>query len=285
MSDAADLVLARRTDTAWRADLSLGYERSGDRTVLVRRSHQGPLVVQKSLYPQGDAVCQNVIVHPPGGIVGGDRIVLDVAAGEGTRVQLTTPGASRWYRSAGAKATQEVALRLANDASLEWLPQETIVFDGAIADWGLRVDLSGNAVFIGWDIVCLGRTGSGERFTHGHLQQRITLLHDRSLTWAERATLDRDSRLLTSPVGLNRKPVFGTFLAAAARVSDELLNDCRTVAAVAGDGAVTRLPRALVARYRGESSQGARAYFSALWALARPSLIGRDAVPPRLWNT
>ncbi|MEO8565991.1 MAG: urease accessory protein UreD, partial [Betaproteobacteria bacterium] len=157
----------------WRAELRLRFERSGPRTVLAERVHAGPLRVQKSLYAEGHGVCQNIIVHPPGGIVGGDALVIDADAGRGAHAQLTTPGAAKWYRSAGEPATQHLVLRAGEAAVIEWLPRETIVYDGAIAELDSRIELAGDAVFIGWDIVCLGRTASGERFHQGSLRQQL----------------------------------------------------------------------------------------------------------------
>ncbi len=119
---------------SWRAELALNYERRGPRTVLASRRHDGPLVVQKPLYPEGDAVCHTIVVHPPAGIAGGDELEITVRAAEDAHVLLTTPGAGKWYRSSGAWARQRVSLDLQDDAALEWLPQETILYDGTLAD-------------------------------------------------------------------------------------------------------------------------------------------------------
>jgi urease accessory protein len=273
------------TGSAWHAALALRYERRGTRTVLAECTHEGPLVVQKSLYPEGHDVCQNIIVHPPAGIVGGDTLAVSAVVGANAQAQLTTPGAAKWYRSAGPAARQEILFRLGDGAILEWLPQEAIVFDGAIAELDTTIDLAGNAVFIGWDVVCLGRAAAGERFAHGRLRQRLALARNGTPVFIERAVLAGDAALLVSPVGLNGAVVFGTFLAAAALVPDAVLGACRELAPVAGEGAVTRMRGCLIARYRGASAEPARAYFAELWHRIRPALIGRDAVPPRIWNT
>ena len=283
-AEARPELAPRAPSSRWRAELRLRFERSGARTVLAERVHVGPLRVQKSLYAEGDGVCQNIIVHPPGGIVGGDALVIDASAGTGAHAQLTTPGAAKWYRSAGPIATQHIVLRAAQAAIVEWLPRETIVYDGAVAELDSRVELGGSAVFIGWDIVCLGRTASGERFCRGSLRQRLRIARDGATVYVERAHVDGGGRLLSSPVGLNGATVFGTFIAAAPQVSDMLLDACRKVAAPC-EGAVTRLPGLLLARYRGASAESAHAYFGALWRLSRPQLAGREAVPPRIWNT
>jgi urease accessory protein len=269
----------------WLAELALGYRRVGERTVLASRAHHGPLVVQKPLYPEGDAVCQSVVIHPPGGIVGGDRLALNIDAGVRTHVQLTTPGAAKCYRSAGTFARQRINLGAAGGATLEWLPQETIVFDGAKVDLEIAVELVDDACFIGWDVICLGRTAAGERFDRGTLRQRLTLARDGRAVFAERAVLHGGSPMLASPVGLHGCPVFGTFLAAAPAITDTMLESCRQVNAMTGDGTVTRLPGVLLGRYRGASAAAARHYFVELWRRLRPALTLREAVAPRIWNT
>ncbi|TMG94991.1 MAG: urease accessory protein [Betaproteobacteria bacterium] len=271
--------------SGWRAQLDLGYRRLGERTVLTKRVHTGPLVVQKSLYPEGDAVCQNVIVHPPGGIVGGDALAVNVDAGPCTHVQLTTPGAAKCYRSGGAFARQRIGLRAVRGAVLEWLPQETIIFDASKIELELSIELFDDARFLGWDVVCLGRTAAGERFDHGALRQRLTLTRDGIPVFAERAVLNGGAPLLRSPVGLHGNPVFGTFLVAAPIVTHAMLESCRQVSVMAGEGAVTRLPGVVIARYRGASAAAARHYFVDLWRKLRPALALRAAVPPRIWAT
>jgi urease accessory protein len=271
--------------SGWRAQLDLGYRRRGERTVLTTRIHEGPLVVQKSLYPEGDAVCQNIIVHPPGGIVGGDTLAVNVDAGPCTHVQLTTPGAAKCYRSGGAFARQRIRLRAARGAVLEWLPQETIIFDASKIELELSIELVDDARFLGWDVVCLGRTAAGERFDRGALRQRLTLTRDGIPVFVERAVLNGGAPLLTSPVGLHGNPVFGTFLAAAPAVTQAMLESCRQVSLIAGEGAVTRLPGVVIARYRGASAAAARHYFVELWQKLRPALALPAAVPPRIWAT
>jgi urease accessory protein len=272
----------------WDARLALRFARRDDRTVLAERAHSGPLVVQKMLHPEGPGVCQAIVVHPPCGIAGGDRLAPSIDVEHHAHAQLTTPGAAKWYRSAGPLARQALAARLGARAILEWLPHESIVFDGAHAEMTTAVALAGDAVYFGWDVVVLGRTASGERFDHGRLRQRIELVRDDALVWVERTSLAAGSRLLAAPVGLYGSPMFGTFVVAAPAVDDDLVAACRNVVPDAGGGiigAVTRLPGVLVARCRGDSPEAARRWFTALWTLLRPALTGRAAVPPRIWNT
>jgi len=269
--------------SSWKARLALGFSLLENRTVLAERNHDGPLVVQKPLYPEGSEICHAIVVHPPGGIAGGDELTLKVRADKDAAVLLTTPGAAKWYRSAGAWARQSVALAV--DGTLEWLPQETIVFDGALAETAYDVILGAQAGIIGWDIVCLGRTGSGERFARGTFRSSIRVRRGQRLLWLERGRIDGGGRLLDSPAGLAGSPVFGTLFASFLKFDKKILDNLREQKPATGAGAVTLLPGILLARYLGDSSEAARRYFIALWRILRPALTGREAIEPRIWQT
>ena len=272
-------------DPRWDARLALAFERIGERSVMTHREHRGPLVVQKPLYPEGPGVCQCVIVHPPAGIAGGDRLSLDVAVGRDAFAQLTTPGATKWYRSAGSSASQSLQVRIDEGATLEWLPQGTIVYDGAIARSETRIDLAHTSTFIAAEIVSLGRRASGERFRCGQWRQCFDIVREGALIWSERGVLDPTAGLIASPVGLNDAPVFGTFVAVAPRIDDTMIAALRDIAPSQGEAAVTRLPELLVARYRGHSIEAGGEHFASLWSALRPALTGRAALRPRIWNT
>ena len=263
---------------AWRADLRLGFAFEDERTVLAEKRFDGPLVVQKPLYPEGSDVCHAIVVHPPGGIAGGDELSLSVAAGPSSHALLTTPGAGKWYRSAGPWAKQE--LSFAVDGTLEWLPRETIVFDGARAELRTRIELGAAARYIGWEVLCFGRTGSGERFDRGELRLSTELLREGKLLWTERARIPGAGALLRSPAGLGGHTVCATLIATVGdSLGKEVLSQCRGVAAT------TVLPGVLLARYLGDSSEEAMNAFTRLWTLLRPAVCGREAVPPRIWST
>lgn len=269
----------------WRARLVLAFERRDARTVLATRRHDGPLVVQKALYPEGESVCHAIVLHPPAGIVGGDELVIEMAAGKGAAALATTPGAGKWYRSAGAWASQRVSIDAHDGSTVEWLPQETIVFDGARADIGWEARIGAEARLIAWDIVCLGRTGSGERFDEGRLRTSARLVRDGKLAWTERGTIEPGSTLAASPAGLDGHSVFGTMIVAAPMIEDEWLAAARTHQAREGEGAVTRMPHVLIARYRGDSSEAAREHFGAIWRELREPVMSRAPAEPRIWRT
>jgi urease accessory protein len=257
---------------SWKASLSLGFAPQGDRSVLARREHDGPLVVQKPLYPEGGGVCHAIVVHPPGGIAGGDELALNVRCEGGSHAVLTTPGAGKWYRSAGAWARQ--SLDFAVEGALEWLPRETIVFDGALAELNTSIELGEGARFIGWEIICLGRRGSGERFERGRLQLSTRIDRQERTLFIDKGEIEAGGRLMHSPAGLGGRSVFGMFIATydGGRIASHEL-------------AVTQLPGLLVGRYLGDSTEEALRAFTALWKLLRPSVCGRTAVEPRIWRT
>jgi urease accessory protein len=269
----------------WRAQLALEYQRRGGRTVLASRRHDGPLVVQKALYPEGDAVCHGIIVHPPAGIVGGDSLEMDIRVGAQGHALLTTPGAGKWYRSAGNWAQQHNALTVDEGACLEWLPQETIVFDGALASLNTEVRLGAGARYIGWEILCLGRAGSGERFERGQYVSRVFVWRAGKPLWMERGGIAAGGTLMRSAAGLSGKTVCGTLIAVADNVDRLDIVACRGVTATSGATAVTRLPQVVVVRYLGDSSEAARHYFADVWGLLRPLIAGQAAVAPRIWST
>ena len=183
--------LSPSVPSAWQARLALGFERRDAATVLVRREHFGPLRVQKALYPEGAAVCQAIVLHPPSGIAGGDQLEINATVGTHAHALLTTPGAGKWYRSGGQEAAQRLAFTVAEGGTLEWLPQESIVFDAARAAMHSTIELAGEARFIGWEILCLGRRAAGERFRAGHLHLDTRLRRAGRLVWLERGEFIR----------------------------------------------------------------------------------------------
>jgi urease accessory protein len=270
----------------WCAELDLRFARRGAATILAARRHVGPLALQRPLYPEGEGVCHAIVLHPPAGIAGGDELTLNVALGPGARALLTTPGAGKWYRSDGRQAASRLSFVMAEGAVLEWLPQESIVFDGALARMGTEVALAPGAVFVGWDILCLGRTASGERFGHGRLCLKTRIVRDGRLLWHECGLLEGGSPWLQAPAGFGGCPVSGTMLVAGCAPSPELLAACRQVDSAGGARwGVTGLPGLLVARWLGHSGEAARDYFVRLWQRLRPALLGRAAQAPRIWAT
>lgn len=270
----------------WRAELELDFAHRGEGTVLARRRHSGPLAVQKPLYPEGEAVCHAIVLHPPAGIAGGDELAIGIAVGEGAQALLTTPGAGKWYRSDGRRASQDIEIKVSPGGTAEWLPQETIVFDGAQAAMRTTVALGAGARYLGWEILCLGRAAGGERFAHGRLQLATRIVREGRLLWAEQGMLEGGSAWLASPAGFAGCTVSATLLAAGAPAEAALVADCREVGTVEGARCgVTALPDLVVARWLGDSGEAAREWLEGLWRRLRPAFVGREAQRPRIWNT
>ena len=215
---------------AWHAQLQLDYSRAADRTV-VRHRHTGPLRILRSLYPESEAVCHNVLVHPPGGIVGGDTLDIAITGAAASHGLVTTPGATRFYKSLGEPALQRTRIRLEPGARLEWLPLETICYNGCMAENRLEMDLASGAELIGWDVTALGLPAAHQPFEQGHLLQHISLAG----AWLERGRIDaQDKRLMHGALGMAGHACMATlYFCCGARLERErvgtLLDSARNV--------------------------------------------------------
>ncbi len=266
----------------WRALLELRFEAVGGRTVLAGKRHHGPLTVQRPFYPEG-APAHIYVLHPPGGLVGGDELDLSVSVGAGAHALITTPGAAKLYRSAGPRARQTQRLIVAPGGVLEWFPQENILFPGAHADLLTEVRLGGDARFIGWEVHCLGRPVIGERFATGTADMGLKVSRDGAPLLIERLRVDGETSL-EGASGLRGFPVSATFIASG--TSAEALGAVR--AGLPRPDLVcsaTRVEDLLVARCLARGSEPVRRFFVALWGILRPGLIGREPCPPRIWET
>lgn len=271
----------------WRGELRCRFALRGSRTVIAAREHRGPLLVQRAFYPEPTGVCHVYLVHPPGGIVGGDRLRFEATLEPESTALITTPAATKLYRSVGAVAEQHTLLRVTDGAQLEWLPQETIVYNGARAEISTRVELSGSAAFLGWEMVCLGRPASGERFGQGHLRQRFEIWRGQQPLWIERSEYTGDDPALLEPWGLNGLPVFATLVATIAP-TEALITEIRerlSACTAPGRCVVTGLDGLVLCRYVGPWAETARAHLMEAWRVLRLALLGRPVCVPRIWNT
>jgi urease accessory protein len=275
---------------AWHGHLSLRYARHQDRTVALDR-HEGPLRVLQRLYPEGPAICHHVLVHPPGGIVGGDVLQVDAHLEPGTHALVTTAGATRFYRSAGAVAVQRVAARVEPRARLEWLPLETLAYGGCLVENELRFDLAPGAEMLGWDALALGLPAAGDTYAAGRFRQHLEVPG----AWLERGLLDaHDRRLLDGPLGLDGQRLLATAWFAAGTPleparRDALLDAARDVAAAhplaPRAGATAPHPRVVVLRALAPRAEPAMALLQAVWARWRTLAWELAAPRPRVWRT
>jgi urease accessory protein len=273
----------------WHASLQLDYTLEGTRTV-ARHGHNGPLRILQSLYPEGDAVCHNVLVHPPGGLVGGDTLDITATVGPGAHGLVTTPGATRFYRSTGERALQRTHLTLAEGARLEWLPLEALCYNACNAENHLTLNLAPGAECMGWDVTALGLPHAGQPFETGRFVQHI----EAPGRWLERGVIDAaDHRLLESPLGLAGQRcmaslffVVGTPLERARR--DTALDAARAVmdahALKASAGATSPNGQVLVVRALAPQVEPAMQLLRQVRAAWRAALWQLDAEPPRIWS-
>jgi urease accessory protein len=278
----------------WPGTLRLAYRSDtlrGERRTVVFDEHSGPLRILASLYPDAPAVCHNVLVHPPGGIVGGDTLAIDAHLAPGTHALLTTPGATRFYRSAGEPAVQTLHATLEDGARLEWLPLETIAQSGCLAENRLQFDLAPGAEMMGWDVLALGLPASNEAFERGRYTQVITLPGH----WLERAVIDAtDTRLLESPLGWAGRRVLATMWFASGTAieparRERLLDAARDIVAqselAATAGVSSAQANVVVVRVMATRVEPAMAVLARCWAAWREQAWGMAATAPRVWRT
>jgi urease accessory protein len=271
---------------AW---LSLVFADDNGTTRLFDRAHYGPLRVQKALYPEGASICHAIVVHPPGGVVGGDQLTIKASVGNRAHAFLTTPGAAKWYQANGKNSQQKVRLQVADAAALEWLPQETIFFDRARVELEHQVELQGNARYIGGEILCFGRTASGETFNSGRISQQTGVRRDGKLLWFEQGVLSGGSSAMHSRLGLADCTVCATLIVAGKTFPGSFVQQLRNLTNQLAEGhasvGVTQIKSVLVLRHLGHSSELARCWMMQAWQLIRPQLVGHEALIPRIWNT
>lgn len=285
LAQAGRVSAASVAPEGWRARLKLCFARHGTRTVLVRQEHEGPLLIQKALYPESVARCHAVILHPPAGIVGGDRLAIEATAQSHSHALVTTPGASKWYRTADREASSTTRLMVGPYATIEWLPREAIVFNGSQVHASLDIDVAAQGRCLGWDIWCLGRSASGERWREGRLALETRLRMAGRLCWEERGVLEGGSEVLKSAAGFAACPVHGTLWAAGPEPPRALLSACRDAqpSTAQAQAAITQLPGVLLARYLGRSTEDAFNWLVTIWSMLRPAYVGCEAVRPRIW--
>ena len=272
----------------WHASLQLDYTLEGTRTV-ARHAHNGPLHILQSLYPEGDAVCHNVLAHPPGGLVGGDTLDITATVGPGAHGLVTTPGATRFYRSTGERALQRTHLTLAEGARLEWLPLEALCYNACNAENHLTLNLAPGAECMGWDVTALGLPHAGQPFETGRFVQHI----EAPGRWLERGVINAaDHRLLESPQGLAGHRCMASLFFVTGRPLDRARRDTALDAAravmdahalKASAGATSPNGQVLVVRALAPQVEPAMQLLQQVRAAWRAALWQLDAEPPRIW--
>ena len=275
--------------TGWQGRLRLEFEARGSRTALARRAHVGPLYAQRPFYPEADGTCHVYLLHPPGGVVGGDDLTVELEVGPRARALATTPAATKLYRCPEQGSRLSNLLCVREGAVLEWLPGETIAFGGSRSGLTTRVELEPGAHFLGWELICLGRPAAGDTFTTGRLDQRFELARGGRPLVLERMLLESQGALREGAWGWAGRGVHGVFLATAA--SNELTRELREQVRPEPERAaqdrfgVTTLGELTVCRYLGTQASDARACLGRAWDIVRRHLLGKPASAPRIWTT
>ena len=274
----------------WHAKLDLDYRLEAGRSV-ARHLHNGPLRILQSLYPEGDGICHNVLVHPPGGLVGGDTLRVEIDVGPQAHGLVTTPGATRFYRSDGEAALQHVSARLAAGARLEWLPLETICYDACLAENRLSMSLAPGAELLGWDVTAFGLPASGKPFAQGTFRQHIEVPG----LWLERANIKAsDLLLLQSPLGLaGHRCIASLFFVTGSKLDrqrrQQALDSARSIierhALVDTVGVTSPDPQVVVLRVLAPVVEPAMHLLRQVWQAWRAEMWKLEANCPRIWTT
>jgi urease accessory protein len=273
----------------WPATLALDATRHGPTTRLHAR-HHGPLRLLKTLYPEGPAIAHAVLVHPPGGLVGGDRLDLALDVQPGAHLLATTPSATRFYRSVAGDATQAVQARVAAGGRLEWLPQETLAYTGCQARNELRVTLAGDGAALCGELLVLGLPQAGRPFVAGQVLQHLEITG----LWRDRGLIKaQDHALLDGPCGLAGHRVLGTLLLAqgeafAGAWPQALLDDTRALIESSPEvtaGASLLHGRLLLLRLLAHELEPATALLRQARTLWRQQAWGLAPCEPRVWAT
>ena len=271
---------------SWRGKLELWFEHHQSKTRLMRRQHIGPLAIQRPFYPEADGSAHVYLLHPPGGIAGGDQLTIECHLAPQARTLLTTPGATKFYRSEENPSEQQVRIDVGAGGICEYLPQETIIFNGAHASMKTIVSLAADSVYIGWDFVSLGRPASGERFRAGNFRQCVEIVREDVPIWFERLNLSSARMITDQPFVLGDRPIMGTMVYAGPAIE----NASERLLSTLGEAArhvfsVSQLDRVIVCRYLGHRMSEGKSLFRSAWEVLREAGIGKRGVAPRIWAT
>lgn len=272
----------------WHGSLELAYAQSGNATQMASAKVTAPLKIQRPFYPEGEGVCHSVILHTAGGIVGGDSLGQSIHLKENTHALITTAAAAKIYRSMGEIARQNIRINVDSGAYCEWLPQESIIFNGAIYRQNLRIELASDARVLLWEINRFGRSARGETFVQGSWRSQTEIWQEGRPLWIDRQHLQGSESAVSSNSALGGFPIVATLAWIGDPVTPELVQEARSLwegrsRSCEGEAGVTRLPQGLLCRYRGSSTPEVRNWFSEVWQLLRLSFIGRPSCPPRVW--
>ena len=280
--------------TAWHANLRLDFSFAEEqhKTFLSHREHHGPLLVQKSLYPEGKEICHAVILHPPAGIAGGDHLAIQLNVEKNAKAVVTTPGATKWYKANHKNASQKIVIQVDPYGHLDFLPQENIFFNASSAHNQIVIHQDKTSSCIGWDIAQLGRTAQGEHWENATLRNEIEYYLDKELCWVESMLLESQKSFYNETCGLAEFPVFGTMWMSSSHASEDLLeeitqqlawNDSLRVGATRI--AIDEHYGLILIRGLSDEVEYLKNCFMQIWLFARERIAGIEPLPLRIWKT
>jgi urease accessory protein len=275
--------------TSWQGKLNLQYAHQGGTTQVISNQSQAPLRVQRSFYPEQKDICHSVILHTAGGIVGGDRLDLNIDLEEGSQALITSATAGKIYGGKGIEAQQILSMHLQTGSYLEWLPQETIIFNDAIYRQKTYIELEQECLWLSWEIVRFGRSARGEKFLSGSWRSHTEVWRAGTPLWIDRQWLQGGNSMIDSPHGLYGCPVVGTLALVGKQVNLDLLKKIQLITSDCIQNSdqqmgVTSLIEGLICRYRGHSTAEVKQWFIAVWQLLRLFYLERPVCIPRVWQ-
>ena len=278
--------LAKSVSTGWEASLELEFKLKNNTTVLSKNKHYGPLMVQKPFYPESNNCCHIYLIHPPGGIVGGDTLKINSTLENHSHALITTPAANKFYRSAGYLANQDQTFHVTNNAILEWLPQETVYFNDALTYSKTKIHLDKNSKFFAWEIQCLGLPAQQELFRSGSCLQKFEVWRNQKPLLLESNRFIGADNLLNTPWGMNKQTAVGTFALTDIDQNIDrsiILESLKKFPSI--NSSCTHINGLFVIRAMAMYAEPIKEFFIFLWQKIRPILLNIAPCPPRIWQT
>jgi urease accessory protein len=275
----------QKNDSGWLAELELNYAVRRGKTCLVQKKQRGPLTMQRPFYPEGD-ICHSYLLHPPGGVVGGDKLKIRLEAKPASHCLITTPGATKFYRSkVDLSSEQSQKISVAEGSVVEWLPQQNIFFPGARSSLNTQIDVAPTGKFINWEMHCFGRPANKENFHNGNISSRTEISIGGELRLVEQLFTDNDS-LIQSPSGLRRVAMQGSLIAAPCnQLQRDQLERILHQYIYPDSIGLTLVDEVLVVRVLGDQIEPILEIFIQLWCQLRAEWLQKSACPPRIWDT
>ena len=269
---------------SWKANLQLDFTYRNNKTFLTNKQHHGPLLVQRPFYPEDNKCCHVYIIHPPGGIVGGDALNIQSTLSNNTHALITTPAATKFYRTNGLKAKQVQIINMQEKATLEWLPQETVFFNQTQAETTTRINIKPDSQFIAWEIQCYGFPANQLAFNQGECVQKLEIWQDKTPLLLEANRITGGDKIIDAPWGLHSHQAVGTMVFSCAQVDSikELLQTPKFESVLT---AFTHVHDFMIVRALSTYAEEIKNLFIDVWKQIRLSLIGIQPCPPRIWNT